>query len=132
MVKIRMPHLLFIITDNISNFNNRIKLDDAFLQLPDTFTHTKQRLSTTPCHINQHLYTLYMFIFQYKCMYIYTKQISPPLSFASFKFLYASMHSDVSQFCTNTTFIIVNCIPPFFIFLYNYVCICALNAFNIC
>ena len=45
-------------------------------------------------------------------IYVYTKQISPPLSFASFKFLYASMHSDVSQFCTNTTFIIVNCIPP--------------------
>ena len=45
----------------------------CFLQLPDTFTHTKQRLSTTPCHINQLLYTLYMFIFQYKCMYILNK-----------------------------------------------------------
>ena len=59
-------------------------------------------------------------------MYVYTKQISPPLSFASFKFLYASMHSDVSQFCTNTTFIIVNCIPPLFhlsVQLCMYICL---------
>ena len=61
---------------NISN--NNIKLDDAFLQLPDTLTHTRQRLSTTPCHLPILIYTIYVYTFTQ--IYVYTKQISPPLS----------------------------------------------------
>ena len=99
------------------------KLDDAFCNFQtQSLTHDKGFLQLHV--IYQLLYTLYICLYFYTNICIYKTNFTPSF-FASFKFLYASMHSDVSQFCTNTTFIIVNCIPPLFssFRLTMYVCV---------